>query len=230
MMLYAHDNSGMLPSACAESLDHSVELTWDDLLARYIGDAITLQFQNELNSSFTSRPSRLLQCPSDDRPLSVSIRRNASIEVSAGIRSYAMTTATADGQFGGTGAFGYVGLPENAGPRIFGIRLADAHHPSATLLLVECQTSRVLPNSVLANLAGSNMLASISRPVDQRLDVAKAALNPPVSVPAGQPAHDRKWNYLFCDGHVQALPPAQTVAPSPGENPLLLSNGMWIRH
>jgi prepilin-type processing-associated H-X9-DG protein len=39
--------------------------------------------------------------------------------------------------------------------------------------------------------------------------------------------HDGKWNYLFCDGHVETLLPEETIGPlgSTTGDPM----GMWTR-
>lgn len=214
MMLYVNDHRGVLPPA-AITYEWTPPFvmrmtTWDDLLAPYIkGDAS----QDQLDSGFTPDPSLLLRCPED-------VREPPSF---AGLRSYSMTTAGFSAL--GDRAVDGMGIEVSSlapNPHTRGIRLSLATNSSRTLLLVENHSG----TGDDGNLAGFIYLASIPAPYWQRVHV----IGPDGGQPSGPPVHAEQWNYLFCDGHVERLPPVATITPRPGLPPpqlLYQQNGMW---
>lgn len=217
MTSYTTDNRGVLPAA-ATTYEWTPPVvmrmtTWDDLLARYIEGPISGARQAQLDGGFTPDPSPLLRCPEDER----------TSPPFAGLRSYSMTDAGYSASrrpVYGLGVLVSDDLPPDL--RMHRIRLAQLRHTSRTLLLVENHSGTAGDG----NLAGFIYLAAIPYPSAQRMDVS----GPNAGKPSGPPAHAARWNYLFCDGHVEQLAPRETVRPLPGLGPdelLNLRNGMW---
>jgi prepilin-type N-terminal cleavage/methylation domain-containing protein/prepilin-type processing-associated H-X9-DG protein len=215
MVLYTQQHQGRLPAGFRfvqnpVNYGNSIWWAWDDALAPLLGP-VSPAAQAELSGLFTTNPSPLLQCPMDDRTPPV----YADGRPVGGTRSYSMTLARfmPAGRsmlgMGADGSGGYLGY----------VRLAEARDASATLLLVE--------NHCNDNLAGGGALATTPQPNFQR-----GVVTGPGTWDRLPPAHDGAWNYLFCDGHVDRLPPEATVIRTPGmtvEEWLSHQNGMWTR-
>jgi prepilin-type N-terminal cleavage/methylation domain-containing protein/prepilin-type processing-associated H-X9-DG protein len=214
MILYAQQHQGHLPAGHRFVQDpvnygNSVWWAWDDALAPLLGP-VSPAAQAELSGPYTTNPSPLLQCPLDDHTPPVYADGRVP-----GTRSYSMTLArfTPTGRsmlgMGGDGSGWYEGY----------VRLAEAREASGTLLLVE--------NHCDDNLAGDRVHATTPAPAWQR-----GVVTGPQMWDRLPPAHDGAWNYLFCDGHVDRLPPEATVRRTPdmtAEESLNHQNGMWTR-
>ena len=214
MTSYTADNGGVLPAA-AITYEWTPPFvmrmtTWDDLLTPYIEAPISGARQAQLDAGFTPDPSPLLRCLDDER----------QSPPSAGIRSYSMTEAGYS--VSGRTIYGLGVRVADGLPRMGRVRLDQVRHGSRTLLLVENHSGTAGDG----NLAGFIYLAAIPYPSAQRIDVS----GPNAGKPSGPPAHADRWNYLFCDGHVERLAPQETVRPLPGlsrAEVLNLRNGMW---
>ena len=226
MLLYVQQNNGRLPAAHRFVQDPAVYAdsrwwSWDDAIAPLLGP-VDAAMQTELNGPYTSAPSPLLRCPMDEGRAPPGYVDGQPI---GGVRSYSMTSARQGNSGRWTRGMGADGV----GPRFRYVILSDARDASRTLLLVENHCD----DHAGGNIAGgASAYAAIEAPLYQGGRPVPGTTGGPSNWTAAPPAHDGAWNYLFCDGHVERLPPGSTVtrAPEVGEEAALAApSGMWTR-
>jgi len=224
--LFAGDHEDMLPPTAFSTGAYQYQLSWDDYIHRFIGGTDS---DNDLMLGLTDpvRTPKLLQCPADRIPITI------NYAVYGQRRTYAMNWAGPSfvlSQRGaplpppkyGVGVYYSLGdgsLPEWE-PR--GYKNAAVTDPAGTVLLVE------LPNG--RNIAGNDWpsfcvgpgqgTSSTSGVTPDCYQVGESSWG------YGQNAyglHATRFNYLFHDGHVQALRMTDTI----GSGTLNLPKGMW---
>jgi len=202
--LYAGDNRELFPWA---SLNYTPlgggqdVITWDDLIAKYLGEDLT---DAEIASAYAPRPMLVFTCPEDY------LQRVANLLAPANgqtiyPRSYGVSSClTPNAQYvnfegvGGATACGEP-IPWDLFKKALCIKQSWVSAPSETLLAFDMPAT--------TNCLGG-FFAYAPRPYDQTVGFVGVNGLGKVGV------HGRKWNYLFCDGHVEALEPQDTVQPS----------------
>ena len=242
---YENDNVGTMPYAYdwyptteLKVLGETyAESTWDSLLYPYLGYArspVTWMSAAQWQMcGYTYERLAIFICPSDDLPR-INFAYRSSI-TTTWARSYA---AVADQNTATHAQYGTMPFTD-WGPEMYNtpggtitpctILSSLQQSPSQTLDIVES------PHRY--NEAGSVYDAYVNSPSqqDSTNDPQGGPAASDVSFPA--PIHNGKWNYLFCDGHVELLAPEDTVrAPytMAAGNPLnggltSQANFMWSR-
>lgn len=183
------------------------QLTWDDLLAsgEYDGRSLPQSVLDDVCVPFSASGKSLYVCPEDTAA-------NAP-----GVNYWRRTYSVPNGWC--TGGFGDSPTPQapradGNGARYWGISDADwsvnlARVPaSSVIMLTEMPTNH---DRGLYNILGNTSLVEINAPSWQ----------------IGSTLHRNRSNYLYCDGHVVALRPQDTVMPG---GTLDIPRGGWTRN
>lgn len=211
MIMYTTDYQGQLPYAFIDrgTTPSKNRISWDDCLNRYVGGNYT---DAELLDDRPVRPIRVFQCPSDTLQRGIS-----ATYLDQQIRTYSVAAPFVFGSYSSLsvnflGAFMRAPIPGNAplshtdplpvGFRCF--RLTDLNPGSGVLLLVE--------QPHVQNILGHVTMADCRTGTAQFTGVKV-------------PLHDRRYNYLFNDGHVEKLQVHETVGTGTLDTP----RGMWTR-
>ena len=220
--MFTGDHSDMFPPAY-DAQDDWDQLTWDNYLNKYIGGSAP---DSALMVSIMdgTLASKILKCPADLQP-------NTVTYAAQGLRrSYAMNSTHANdiapGQALPPATYG-VGLgykhnpyPDKIAPNwdAIGYKSSVVQDNSGTILLAE------LPNG--RNLCGNDSPSTCDGPgpnpagAQDRLQLGTSANSQGV---AAYGLHSKRFNYLFHDGHVQALKTTDTIGTGTAANP----KGMW---
>ena len=209
MTIYAMENRNQLPPAEIVTTDAVNTplacVTWDDLLNRALGGKMN---SDEMDALYAKRDMPAMHCPGDVAPVlgnpdPAALRRSYAL-----VRAYTVVA-------GNMGVGGRLVInPNYPVDRSASIRLSDIRRPSEQLAVAE----RPIGTNILG-AAG----AYVDRPAQQVVD--SFSPNPSTRGP-----HGGRWNYLFADGHVEALKLEQTVKPLPtGEFTLWVCNSIWTR-
>lgn len=184
-------------------------ISWDDCLNRYVGGNYT---DAELLDDRPVRPIRVFQCPSDTLQRGIS-----ATYLDQQIRTYSVAAPFVFGSYSSLsvnflGAFMRAPIPGNAplshtdplpvGFRCF--RLNDLKPGSGVLLLVE----QPHVQSILGHVTMADCRTGTAQFTGVKV-----------------PLHDRRYNYLFNDGHVEKLQVHETL----GTGTLDMPRGMWTR-
>jgi prepilin-type N-terminal cleavage/methylation domain-containing protein/prepilin-type processing-associated H-X9-DG protein len=215
--MYAADNRDFYPWAqfnyTPAAGGQQVVITWDDLIAGYLG--ITLSEQ-EQKAAYAPRPAAIFVCPEDQ-----GYRTGYGVPTNGAavyVRSYGVSCSPAmfdsHAKFEGVGGQAATGEPIDWAMirGLLCVKQAWIPAPAETILAFD------MPNKT--NSLGG-FFAYAGRPYDQIVGLTGSAPLGSVGV------HQGKWNYVFCDGHVDALNPAETVHPS---GAWLSTNYMWTRN
>lgn len=216
---YAADNRGVLPFAAMKVTppgggSHASMwcLSWDDLISDYLGQKMTT---TEKESAFNYKGIRVLQCPADsiesiyDTP---GVQRRSYALVRA-----AMTTAKDGKPFAGVAGEWTVGsLAAYVPNQKFQLKITQVRQASGTLLAVE--------HANTWNAQGYDYEAYVDVPGQVSPYVSYIG-NPLTTIQARQTFHGERWNFLFVDGHVDALRLEDTL----GTGDFNTAKGMWTR-
>lgn len=199
---YAAENNGIIaPAAYANGWGGSQAVTWDDLIGPYLGAELTdAQIRGRDSRPYLSESvKKIFHCPADD--------------VSNG-RSYAANNA----YYAGVGSKGPCAAQwgtwpnptmddwgDNEGLK----RLGQLISPANTILVAEMPFRKSANANV--GIMGCEMGTTVNSAYDQVVDPNVKFVHPPL------------LNYLFCDGHVEALRPEDTSAISTYQRP----TGRW---
>jgi prepilin-type N-terminal cleavage/methylation domain-containing protein/prepilin-type processing-associated H-X9-DG protein len=222
--LFTSDHQDIIPPAVYRTGDWQYQLTWDDYLNRYIGgndsDADLLV---GVTGGLGGSAPKIIKCPADRIEVSVAwasfaVRRSYSMPY-GGTVDYANSSAKLPSPALNVGLY----LQNNNGsvppwdPP--GYKTSIVREPSDTLLLVEQPEG--------GNMAGNDWPSFSYGPSGPY-----AGDQTPYQVVMGAPQnygnyayglHGKRFNYLFHDGHVQALKTTDTI----GTGTLTSPKGMW---
>jgi prepilin-type N-terminal cleavage/methylation domain-containing protein/prepilin-type processing-associated H-X9-DG protein len=231
--MFVTDHEDKYPPASYSTGDFMYQLTWDDYLHKLIGG---VDSDDDLMLGITAPgyTPGVLKCPAD------------KIDVPVGYggfetrRSYAMNGATTVtfGKFGITlpqsplhGVGVYIndrsGADAGAQPSDFweppGYKSAVVVKPSGTILLVELADARNLagndwPSFCVAPTYGSG------NPSGYTVDCYQIASGGFALGKISYGLHSQRFNYLFHDGHVEALRYTDTIGSGTTDAP----KGMWV--
>jgi prepilin-type N-terminal cleavage/methylation domain-containing protein/prepilin-type processing-associated H-X9-DG protein len=227
--MFANDNSDRLPPAAYRTGDYQYQLSWDDYIHRHIGGTDT---EEDLLLGITGAISdpkltpKILKCPADKIEISIDYvkdfaQRRTYVMNFAGIVTVS-GTATLPPATHGVGVYfaqNNGSLPPWDPPGYKSSVVAD---PSGTILLAEEPNGR--------NIAGNDWPSFSAGPVESGIvfpgltpDCFQIASTLYGYGNAAYGLHGKRFNYLFHDGHVQALRTTDTVGAGTLTNP----KGMW---
>jgi prepilin-type N-terminal cleavage/methylation domain-containing protein/prepilin-type processing-associated H-X9-DG protein len=216
---YSSDHEDKFPPA-SYSLNALAQLTWDDYLNQYIGNTDNdIDLLRGITAPDKAPP--ILRCPADRIPTTI------SYAVDSQRRSYAMNwagpgwaltslSAPLPPATYGVGIYYHIGgaLPSWEPP---GYKNNIIKDPAGTILLVELPNARNCAGndwpSFCAGPGPTTTYTGITPDCLQTGD-ATATMNYG-SISYG--LHNKRFNYLFHDGHVEPLQNGETIAPK----------GMW---
>lgn len=227
--MFAPEHEDRLPPAAFRTGDYLYQLSWDDYIHRYIGGTDS---DNDLlvgisgaltDPKFTPK---ILKCPADRIEISIDYIRDFAAR-----RTYAMNyggmlnygvTQTLPSPTLGVGLYLYNTVVPNSLPPWDppGYKSSVAKDPSGTLLLAEVPNGR--------NAAGNDWPSFCAGPTETP---GSGLGSDPYQLGSGQfgygtsayGLHAKRFNYLFHDGHVQALKTTDTI----GTGTLTAPKGMW---
>lgn len=235
LALLTTDRQETYPPAVYSSGDVTYQLTWDDLIHKYIGGQAG---EDELVMGVTSpeHTPRVLRCPADRIEFP---KTEAWLNAFAARRSYAMnwagpgymlSSATAPLPASPTGIGIFFNLRGSA-PNTFnweprGYKVAQVTDQAGTLMLAELANGR--------NMAGNDWPSFCAGPGPQppsgvSEDCIQTTPTPNISgtghtygsVSYG--LHAQRFNYLFHDGHVGLHKTSETI----GSGTIISPRGMW---
>lgn len=204
--MYAADNKNIIAPASIYYSSPAISWSWDDYLSPYLGVKLT---ESEANSS--TRPdqkfTRVVMCPSDDGPGLDWVAALGGYGETYGLyrRSYAMitlfgspTSDPATWNWYSSGRF-YSNSAGGDG-RVKWSKFSDIKNSAGTFLLAESRNGRNVQgrhdSAYLSGLPGimlpSATLVAHVNSIDQETQRQMAA-------------HNGQWNWLYVDGHVQAM-------------------------
>ena len=222
--LFNNDHEDKFPPA-AYSLNSAAQLTWDDYLNQYIGNTDT---DIDLLRGITApdRVPLILRCPADRIPTTI------SYAVDSQRRTYAMNwagpgwaikslSAPLPPATYGVGIYFQIpgALPSWEPP---GYKVGLVKDPAGTILLVEEPNARNIAGNDWPSFCagpGPFVPAGVTADCVQTGD-STATMNFG-SVSYG--IHNKRFNYLFHDGHVEALRIEETLGTGTSNAPA----GMW---
>lgn len=204
---------------------------WDMLIIPYVG----MKMSNAAGSPSNAAVSQVFLCPDD-----LLAHDNGGATLPTG-RSYAEAADEYDGGFAHACYTSSLCSINVGGGHLFpGRQTSEFPVPSATFMLVEQPNMDNILSSAseawcfgpFSSLEPGGGGISLS-PADYTQDCAGNAANAHSGSPACSsaadlraPYHNGGWNYLYCDGHVKWLKPAQTFG-SGGKRPVGHSLNNW---
>jgi prepilin-type N-terminal cleavage/methylation domain-containing protein/prepilin-type processing-associated H-X9-DG protein len=244
MILFVGDNNDMYPPA-GWSNAAGDQLSWDDFIAKNIGSPDSNDKDYAGADMFPEDVAKTLQCPLDRFPKVswmggaepvVALRSYAmngggptwqsDYQVPDQNRSYPLPDLTTGGRVGVGIYWTDAGLLADWSAR--GYRTGVVRDPSGTILLAESVQGQQCAGNIWTCIvmgpqspSGANELYQTDPGADPVQDP-----NSGTSQPQGNllyKAQRNRFNYLFCDGHVEGLRIEQTI----GSGTLTTPKGMW---
>jgi prepilin-type N-terminal cleavage/methylation domain-containing protein/prepilin-type processing-associated H-X9-DG protein len=219
---YVTDHEDKYPPATYRTGDYMYQLTWDDLIHRYIG-GVDSDDDLELGITTPTKVPKVLKCPADQIQLSIlwgsfAARRSYSMNYAGSTSSKSAPLPPA--QFGvGVYIANNDGSKPDWDPK--GYKASTLQDNPGTILLAE------LPNG--ENMAGNDWPSFCGGPVYSTgnfpyLNGDCFQLGNDLSYgQSGYGLHGGRFNYLFHDIHVQTLKIEQTLGTGTTNAP----RGMW---
>ena len=240
--VFASDHNVMMPPAgwaSGSDTAPSMEISWDSYLNKYYGGHLS-DADLSLGYILDGNVANFLVCPADQFP------KVSWIQGTFALRSYAMvgvgTTQGATGDFQRSPS---AGLPNLNQPGMLNIGIfwqdpnsgagADwdapgykstvIRDPAGTILLCENTSGQQCAGNIWTCMC----LGPESTSANDLYQIdTSGAQNPASSSGVNQgallyKAHKNRFNYAFCDGHVEALKVEQTI----GTGTLTTPKGMW---
>jgi prepilin-type N-terminal cleavage/methylation domain-containing protein/prepilin-type processing-associated H-X9-DG protein len=226
--MWISDHGNALPPAAYSTGDYMYTLSWDDYINRYVGGTDS-DADLQLGITAPNGAPAILKCPADRIPIPTGQWWSTGAR-----RSYAMTYAgtVSPGQplprdQRGTGVyFNYKSGPQSGkmcDDEQESYKLSQVVDPSGTILLVEQPEG--------GNVAGNDFPAFSQGPIGSSGSVDNPQNpfqinNNTTSQSIGGAVyglHSKRFNYLFHDGHVDALKIEDTI----GTGTTMAPKGMW---
>jgi prepilin-type N-terminal cleavage/methylation domain-containing protein/prepilin-type processing-associated H-X9-DG protein len=209
-LMYADENQGQFPT-CGINFrpTDDVDMPWDSLLLPYTMEGT---FWVPGPYHYFNVPIEL--CPADYFP---AYDFPPFDSPGAFRRSYSMVYRphpTIPGEFLGMSTGDIWAWPDwtfSDYPDWFhGVNMTDAKDPSGTFLLVERWSRGNMQGCTSGDFSDGPGMSPIA---------------PQYPIRPWTPPHNRKWSYLFVDGHAEQLEPEETIGKGTMEYPL----GMWTK-
>jgi len=224
LTLFSTDHNDICAPAAYRTGDYQYQLSWDDYIHRFIG-GVDSDEDLLLGITATNKVPRILKCPADKIELSISwgpyaTRRSYSLNLGGMWDRLAGAPMPAP-KFG-TGL--YISRNDGSLPPWDppGFKTSVVQDNAGTILLAE------VPNG--ENMAGNDWPSFCAGPnyssgnfsglTPDCFQLGNSQYN---YGSASYGLHADRFNYLFCDNHVQALKTSQTV----GSGTVLAPRGMW---
>lgn len=234
MYSYMGDNEQLLPTGWTTATGY---VSWDDLLSDYDGRELPMgtgssgMHKNATRLTVNSSDPRALKtfrvyvCPSESARYPGDPKNTPPLETSRFLRTYAMNRGW-DGVTGTGRDHRIRGIyAQNTTGSDWAAPMASIRQPSRTILLAEMR--------YIWNRLGSELGNHVDNPNSTGDANTPAGLIGQVFLSGGigntGPLHRGKWNYLFVDGHVETLTPAQTVSPGTNLTGAVDAGSMWYR-
>jgi len=230
IQLFATDHNETYPPAVYRTGDYKYQLTWDDLIHRYIGGTDS-DADLELGLTITDKVPKILKCPADRVQLSIGWS-GAGVTGFDRRRSYSMNFAGAmDLQSGGRlpqpkfGIGVYVQKNDGSLPAWDppGYKVTTVQDNSGTILLAELANGE--------NIAGNDWPSFCAGPTYGSGNNFSSVTADCFQIASGNwgygsisyGLHGNRFNYLFHDNHVQILKVTDTIGTGTTNAP----KGMW---
>ena len=229
------DRQEMYPPAVYSSGDVTYQLTWDDLIHRYIG-GVGSDMDLQMGMTLPEVTPKVLRCPADriEFPKSETWLNNF-----ASRRSYAMNwagpnfmlnsaTAPLPAPNWGIGVFfnarNFAPSSINWEPR--GYKVSQVPDQAGTIMLAELANGRNMAGNDWPSFCAGPGLATpsgVSEDCIQTTTVARVSATDNTYGSISYGLHSERFNYLFHDGHVGLHKTTATVGSGTAANP----KGMW---
>jgi len=239
--MFVNDNSDMYPPAAYATGDYQYQLTWDDYIHKHIGGTATEEDLLVGATGFaTGQPERtpkILRCPADKIEFpkadawlnNYAARRSYSMNWAGG--SWILTSATAPLPVLGVKGVGlYYNLRGSAAgtfnwePR--GYKVSQVADQSGTIILVELANGRNMAGNDWPSFCagpGPGVPGGVSEDCVQTTTTANVSSSGHTYGTLSYGLHNRRFNYLFHDGHVGLHRTSETIGKGTDINPF----GMW---
>ncbi len=235
LFMLTTDRQDMYPPAVYSSGDVTYQLTWDDLIHRYIG-GVGSDMDLQMGMTLPEVTPKVLRCPADriEFPKAETWLNNY-----ASRRSYAMNwagpgfmlnsaSAPLPAANWGIGAYynarGFAPSSANWEPR--GYKVANVPDQAGTIMLAELANGRNMAGNDWPSFCagpGPAIPGGVSEDCIQTTTVAKISSTAHAYGSLSYGLHSLRFNYLFHDGHVGLHKTTETVGSGTVANP----KGMW---
>jgi prepilin-type N-terminal cleavage/methylation domain-containing protein/prepilin-type processing-associated H-X9-DG protein len=205
LFMYAHNNKGLLPFGYVNlSTPAGWVISWDDVIDPYLSNQ---KLSPTDYGGTPRRDNRILRCPADmevqssladRRRRTYAMIRNADFTISTPTNRWPGRGVCSTNQYTAAGALRYTD------PACAQIKMTEIRRSAETALLTELVD--------VQNIIGYGGFGVADTPQGQLATISK-------------PLHGLTFNYLFCDGHVEALNPLTTAGTGTLTNP----KGIWTR-
>jgi len=239
--MYSSDNRDKLTFAAMRGLNTGGEWTYDDLLADYIGAALT-EADKRANQSPEAKVGLLLRCPADRAPLADWVtegtRRSYSMighDMSTkGKSNFARWRATPNDRTG-AGLYWAHSIRGPVSETFYTNDTVPPHRQSYVLssYMMDPQSTLEFTEQInIANIAGHHSGAKIDNAAEHHVIGTRSGVKdftfqdlPSYTYDDPKEHHKGGYNYLFADGHVEHLLPRETLGEM--NNDLSKQSGMW---
>lgn len=207
MSLHTHDNQDMYPFAGFYTGDYQYQISWDDLLHRYLGGSAP-EYELDLAVMDSIFTPKLLKCPADRientvvwanygqrRTYSMIDSGHLFVQTSSPLPRANFGVGIQWQQMDGT-------IPNREAPAY---KTTVVRDPAGTIALAE--------NPKNNNIVGNIWPATVRTPREQTDNYGQTVLA----------LHSRRFNYLMHDGHSEVFTLEQTV----GRGTINAPRGMW---
>ena len=239
---YAADNENIFPTGYAAQLASNIGyISWDDQISTYDGRDLVFgtsatsgvgMASNILANTVTDpkqiKAYAMYRCPAEPVGFAaVAVRYMRSYAVPRSWNGVSVKdTAAVSGIYAqaATNANGY----PTAVATDWAAPFAQIRRTSGTIMLAE--------QRYLYGYLGSPLGAVVDNPYSGPRGTANGSgligqifIDAVGNTLGWDPLHGKAWNYLFCDGHVEKLLPAQTVSATTALNASVDAASMWVR-
>jgi len=207
LMEYTDDNSDHYPYGADIDLNSPWKITFDDLLGAYDGRNLRIDYSTVAAGNPTMA---LVQSMSPPNGVAKIWTCPSAVQVSW-LRTYHMNSAGNNTNLNATSG----GIVANG--TSFTRRTAEVETPADTISLLETTSDTLNPLLFPTVLGfGPNDRTCVRTPAEQVSPLGFGGI-------INTPLHTGLYNYLFCDGHTQALNPTNTF----GTGSMTVPKGYW---